>query len=155
MRGAPPVLWHDFVMSRPVGLTSMMAIALLAAACGNGESASGSDGADVEATTWTLVDVAGAPVPDGVEVTLDYDGERISGTGGCNQYSGGATFEDGTVTVETEIMSTLKACEDPAADLERRYFEALPRVAGFAVDDDTLRLTDSDGEPLLTFSASP
>ena len=76
----------------------MMAIALLAAACGSGEPAGGSDASDVEGSTWTLVDLAGAPVPDGVEVTVDHDGGRISGTGCCTQYSSGAAFDDGTVT---------------------------------------------------------
>jgi len=50
----------------------------------------------VQGTVWTLDELASEPIPDGVEVTLEYDGERIAGTSGCNQYSGGATFDDGT-----------------------------------------------------------
>ena len=77
---------------------------------------------------WTLEEIAGEAVPDGVEVTLEYDGERIAGSGGCNQYSGEATFDDGTVTIAPELMSTMMACEDPAATVESQYLEALPRA---------------------------
>lgn len=137
-----------------IGLASAATLTLLAAACGSDESAGATDSAAVEANTWTLEELAGEPVPAGVEVTLDFDGERISGTGGCNQYGGDATFEDGTVTVATEIMSTQMACEDPAADVEGRYLEALPRAAGFVVEDTTLRVSDADDGSLLVFGAA-
>jgi heat shock protein HslJ len=132
---------------------AVVTAALLAGACGSDDPGGVTDGAAVEATIWTLEELAAEAVPDGVDVTLEYDGERISGNGGCNQYSGGATFDAGAVTIGPEIMSTLMACDEPAAGAELRYLEALPRAAAFVVNDATMTISDADGESLLVFTA--
>ncbi len=137
-----------------IGFASVVSTLLLGSACGSDDVAGRTDAAAVQGTVWTLDELAGESIDDGVEVTLVYDGEQVAGTGGCNQYSGDATFDDGVVTIGAEIISTLMACPDPAADVEFRYLEALPRAAGFVVEDDTLRIDDGDGEPLLVFVAS-
>ena len=124
------------------------------AACGSDEATGVTDASAVEATSWTLEEISGEAIPDGVEVTLEYDGERISGNGGCNQYSGGATFDDGTVTIDDELMSTMMACEDPAARSSVATSRRFRLAAGFVVENGTLRLTDGDDEPLLAFGAA-
>jgi len=147
-------VWPMTTTRTLIGLASVVAVAFVAGGCGSDDAAGVTDASAVEATSWTLEEISGEAIPDGVEVTLEYDGERISGNGGCNQYSGGATFDDGTVTIDAELMSTMMACEDPAAAVEGQYLEALPRAAGFVVEDGELRLTDGDDEPLLTFGTT-
>lgn len=137
-----------------IGFTSMVAAVLLGAACGSDDAAGRTDAAAVQGTVWTLDELAGESIADGVQVTLEYDGQRVTGTGGCNRYNGGATFDDGVVTIGPEIISTRMACQDPAADVELRYLQALPRAARFVVQDDTLRIDDGEGEPLLVFAVS-
>jgi heat shock protein HslJ len=136
-----------------IGIGSFAVAALLGAGCGSDDAGGSTDAAAVEGTIWMLQSLAGEAVPGGVEVTLEYDGERIAGTGGCNQYSGGATFDDGSVTIDSEIMGTRMACEDPAASVESSYLAALPRVTGFVVQDDML-LISADDEQLLSFVAA-
>ena len=131
----------------------LVAAALLAAACASHDPGRATDAVAVEATIWTLDELAGEAVPDGVAVTLEYDGERISGNGGCNQYGAEAAFDAGAVTIDPEIMSTLMACDEPAAGVELRYLEALPRAAAFVVNDSTMTISDADGESLLVFTA--
>jgi heat shock protein HslJ len=67
------------------------------------------------------------PVPDEIEVTLTFDGERIGGGSGCNRYSGGVAEGEvpGALTVDMPMASTMMACPPPAEDIERRYLTRL------------------------------
>ena len=126
----------------------------VAAACGSDDEGGVTEAAAVEGTTWKLDELAGERVPDGVEVTLRFDGASVEGNGGCNQYSGAATFADGAVAIGPELMSTLMACEGPAGEIEGEYLEALPMTTAFVVQDDRLVLSVEGDEPVLSFSAT-
>ena len=43
-------------------------------------------------------------VVEGTEVTMLFDESGISGTSGCNPYSGLATVEDGSITVDDKLL---------------------------------------------------
>ena len=137
-----------------VGMMSMAIAALLAASCGSDDGGGSTDADDVQGTEWTLDEVAGEAVPDGVVVTLEFDGERVAGTGGCNQYNSAATFDDGDVTIAPEIVSTRMACEDPASSVEFSYLETLVGASGFEVIDGELQMTDADDEITLRFRSA-
>ena len=73
-------------------------------------------------TTWTVDSIisgdAVSSVPNGATATLVFtDDGRLELDSGCN--SGGGTYEvtDGTLRVG-ELMTTLRACDGPAAQLE-------------------------------------
>ena len=110
------------------------------AACGSDD---GAESIDLTGTTWVLTELDGEPLPDGVTVDLTFDGERVAGSSGCNQYSSAATFEDGAVSVEPAIASTMMACEQPAMDVEMAYLTALAEVTNYTVEGTTLVLADS------------
>lgn len=129
-------------------------VTLLAAACGDDSAGGGQTAADVEGIVWTLDELDGEPVESGVQVTLEFDGTQIAGTGGCNQYNGAASFDDGVVEIAPEIVSTMMACIGPEAEVESNYLALLPSADGFSVDDDTLTLTDADGEPILVYRST-
>jgi heat shock protein HslJ len=83
--------------------------------------------------TWTAVEIDGTPVPAGSPApTLTYEGGRISGTSGCNQYTGALTeAEPGTVTVGP-IAGTRRLCAEEAANTtEVRYLKALQGVTRY------------------------
>jgi len=111
------------------------------AACGSDDSG---ESGDLTGTTWVLTELDGEPLPDGVTVDLTFDGERVAGSSGCNQYNSAATFEDGAVSVEPAIASTMMACEQPAMDVEVAYLTALTEVTTYTVEGSTLMLADSD-----------
>ena len=138
----------DSFERRPAATTRRMAwlaaVALVGvaglAACGSDD---GAESIDLTGTTWVLTELDGEPLPDGVTVDLMFDGERVAGSSGCNQYSSAATFEDGAVSVEPAIASTMMACEQPAMDVEMAYLTALAEVTNYTVEGSTLVLADS------------
>lgn len=139
-------------MQHPVGRTLALALVGLTAlaACGSDDGGGGTDA--VTGTTWTLTELDGDSLPDGVTVDLTFDGERIAGSSGCNQYTTTATFDDGEVTIDPAIAGTMMACEPPASDVESAYLAVLGEVAGYSVEDSTLTLVDADDTTRAVFS---
>jgi heat shock protein HslJ len=138
----------------------LLAVALLAAACGDDETTDtapgqGGDGDPLGDTEWVLTDaeVDGAPLAllDTHPVTLMRTEDGIGGTAACNSYGGDITIEGSTVTVG-ELFQTMMACEPQAAmDLELAYTAALSRVDTATADGAGLTLS-GDGVT-LTFAA--
>jgi heat shock protein HslJ len=104
-------------------------------------------------TTWrltTLIDGdAASSIISGTEPTLVVDdlAGRISGSTGCNQFGGPATFQEGTVEVG-DLVSTQMACDPAVMDQETFVFEVLAAAATWEIDGTTLRITASDGRAL-------
>lgn len=118
----------------------------------------GSDGDDplerVAGTPWQLQHVHKTAVPEGVVVTADFAEGRVTGNGGCNDYSGTCRFEGETVTIGP-IGATKKYCDGPAGATEHEYFACLEAVVRWQLlDDGRLQLVRADGET-LTFRPSP
>jgi copper homeostasis protein (lipoprotein) len=102
-----------------------------------------------DATTASLLQPPGkAP-----ELQLAADGERVSGSGGCNRLIGAFQL-NGEQLRFTRLASTRMAC--PAAEMafERRVVEALDQVRRFSVDKRNLLLQDERGRTLLLFAAT-
>ena len=69
------------------------------------------------------------PAPAGVAVTARFDNGRVSGNGGCNNYSG--PFQVGDASLEVTagpMVSTRMACPEPAMEVESRYLGSLQEV---------------------------
>lgn len=89
-------------------------------------------GADLDQTAWALVEFgAGQPAQADAEVTLRFDGYRIGGSGGCNDYNTGFTLgaDNPFVMTVQPVAATQMACPGPSADQETAYFAALPKVS--------------------------
>lgn len=113
--------------------------------------------------SWELVTLqaAGQPAEEttgaGLTIAFAADG-RVSGSGGCNQFSG-------TFTVATEgqlaflpLAATARAClQSGVAEREARYFATLREVGGYLLDGTTgLRLTfEHQGMQLAYRRATP
>ncbi len=116
-------------------------LAVLVAACSIGGSSAGLGG-----TGWTVTSIdtksASAPQPTMVFGT---DG-TISGTTGCNEYTG--TYETGGATMTIQLLSsTARACADPAgAAQEAALTVALDGAASWAIrPDGNLEIKASSG----------
>lgn len=85
-------------------------------------------------------------------VTATFDGERISGSGGCNSYSAGYQM-DGSMLVIDHPVSTLVYCETPPGlmDQESRFFSLLPKMAEYSIENGSLTLSSADGDISLSF----
>jgi heat shock protein HslJ len=95
-------------------------------------------------TQWRLVGAQG-----NVPLTLRFaDGGRVSGSGGCNTFTGRYTLDDALMTIGS-LANTRRACPDSAAQTQEQLFlRDLQRVASFQVSGSMLVLTLQDGGTL-------
>jgi heat shock protein HslJ len=111
---------------------------------------------DVTGVDWVLTSIATdgvmGPVPEGVTPTLRLEDGQVSGSTGCNSFSGPYTL-DGTSLTFGALAATAMACEDTNGAVEAPYLVALALVGGWSLTDGTLQLLDAAGQPLLEFSA--
>ena len=89
-----------------------------------------------------------------VTATFGADG-TISGSGGCNTYSGPYTTSGTDQITIGALASTEMACPEPAMEIEQMYFAALGTVATYQIDGTTLTLRDADGATQASFTLVP
>lgn len=104
---------------------------------------------------WRLASVAGKDYQGDKEraprIEFGDDG-RVSGYGGCNQFSG--SFErNGENLSFGPIAATKMACKG-IGDLERDFFRALGDARRFHLEDDRLVLLDGTGAELAVLGRS-
>jgi heat shock protein HslJ len=97
-------------------------------------------------SNWTFVSIGGVAVAKDRPTALQFDGARLSGSAGCNRFSGGYSATDGTLTAGP-LMATEMACPGAGMTQENAFFKLLaaPVRLTFA-DDGTLILTGSGGQ---------
>ena len=133
---------------------------LLGAGCGSGSGGS-SDGGDggstsaaaLEGTSWRLTgwSETGQDAND-FTITAEFTDGRIGGTSAVNQYGGPYTAgDDGSFSVG-ELASTMMAGPEPEMNAERTYLDLLGAARAFAIDGDTLTLSNASGDAALTYS---
>lgn len=95
---------------------------------------------------WTVTaflhnDAVSSPLA-GTKITADFgDGGSLTGFGGCNDYHGKYTIDQGKLEI-SGLGATAKHCEQPngVSEQELAYLDALPRTAGYEVEGDKLTL---------------
>lgn len=132
-------------------LPALPAFAL--AACVGAQAPAGDGSTDAAAlfasgTSWTVVAIDLQPVPAGISPTIQREGDRVGGNGGCNQFGGAITVSGQRLTFG-EMASTLMACQPAAMEVEARLHGALKRVDGVRAAGGTLQLT-AQGRPVVT-----
>ncbi|PQM26152.1 META domain-containing protein [Sphingopyxis lindanitolerans] len=97
-------------------------------------------------SNWTFVSIGGAPVAPDRPTSLAFDGTRLSGSAGCNRFSGGYTA-DGRALTAGPLMATKMACPGAGMDQERAFFSlmATPVSIGFP-SDGTMEITGTNGQ---------
>jgi len=136
-----------------------LALALILAACGAGQSGPSDPGASAGAVVgdWVLtggsIDGEDAPVLPDHRITMTITGSQISGTAACNGYGGEITSGADGLHLEN-LAQTDMACEDPAMTAEAAYMAALMRVREIARDGDEL-VARGDGVELRFAALAP
>lgn len=108
----------------------------------------------LEATAWQLetlatgTDAVSSVVVPG-QITFAADG-TVSGTTGCNSFSGGYTVDGSSLTFGP-LATTRMACPDDVAAQETAVLTGLESTASFAIDGQTLSLLGADGAFLLGY----
>lgn len=110
---------------------------------------------DVADHIWSVIslcDESGvlAPPISGTALTLQFDGSRISGSSGCNRYSGPASF--GATCSVGPLATTRMMClrPDGVMEQESRFLEMLGRFDHHVIDGTgRLRLLDDNGNVVI------
>ncbi len=116
--------------------------------------------APLTGTAWNLVTYnTGSALSStiaGTEITATFSQDgKISGSSGCNSYSGTYTTEGDSMRI-SDVAGTMMACSDPKGIMEQEsaYLAALGRVAAYEIDGTDLVLSDDQGTPQATFAAA-
>lgn len=83
-------------------------------------------------------------------LTVDIHQKQISGTDGCNRYTGKITTLENHSLTFGPIAVTPRMCPDMT--IANTFNAAMGDVAGFKTENDKLFLTDSSGKTLLEFN---
>jgi heat shock protein HslJ len=115
---------------------------------------------DLQGVTWELTHFGRQnPVPEGVRISLSVDGDRVSGSAGCNRYFGRIREKVPGELAIGPVGSTRMACAEPKMSAERTYLEALEEVVKFGFLNGRLVLsytpTGADGVDSLRFAPAP
>ncbi|MBL9073125.1 META domain-containing protein [Tabrizicola sp.] len=95
---------------------------------------------------WVPLSINGQPVPGdaGLSLTVTFDG-KVSGTTGCNRFTGSALMDAGVLTLDLLAITEMACVEPERMEREAAYLKALGEVRGFIVAPDGLWLTREDG----------
>lgn len=112
----------------------------------------------LEGTRWNLTSlrteegemVAALPRP---EAYAKFEDGRVSGSGSCNRFGAGYTVDGNALSVSAQMMSTMMACQPPIMKQEQLFLANLRSAASYSLDGDTLSITNSDGDVVLTMTA--
>jgi len=118
-------------------------------------SAADADPAALEGVEWGLTGSSVSSTDLGqAGITITFDGTRLSGFSGVNQYGGSYTAgTDGALEIGT-INATLMAGPEPLMKAESAYLKLLEGCDSFQVADGVLTLSTGGNETLI-YEAAP
>lgn len=117
----------------------------------------GTAGIPLAGTLWKLDGyLNSAGVLAGTEITAVFgeDG-RVAGSAGCNNYTASYAVEGNAITFGP-AATTRMMCNEPQGIMEQEsaYLAALASATAFQIAGNQLTLTNADGVPVATFTAS-
>ena len=117
-------------------------LSLILAACA-------SKTANLEGTSWQLVNFAEKAIVPNYVPTISFEEGRVGGNSSCNTY-GGEYKTNGEQIEFGMLMSTMMACADNDAMMqEQEYLALLGEVESWALRDGKLYLFTVDGATLI------
>lgn len=100
-------------------------------------------------TEWTVTEIAGAPVPEGIRVTmLSPEPGMIAGSSGCNRYSGRIETREGALHVGA-LAGTRMMCPPEQMQVEQAFHSTIGTVTALRQAGPTLDFTDATGKVVL------
>jgi len=130
--------------------TGVALASLLSAACASMTSAS--DAPDLDGTAWVLSSLAGRTLIEGATATLRFDGDRASGTDGCNRYTTSYTAEGSQLKFDAAGAATMMACPPAIMEQARAFTSSLGATRSHRISDGQLQLLGADGAVVASFA---
>ncbi len=139
------------MMTLKQSLIGALAVALTACA-GDAEEGSGApenETPSLEGGEWVVEDINEGGVIDMTRVTMTFGEDGVSGSGGCNSYSGSYEVNGNLLTIGP-VAATRKACPPAIMNQEFAFFGVLENAERFDfTEDGALTLSGADGKSLL------
>jgi heat shock protein HslJ len=87
---------------------------------------------------WQVTTLGGLALPDQASVTFDFAAPSVSGSAGCNRFTG--TYgQDGSNVTFGPAALTRMACAPEVMDVEAGFTKALSRITRFDIAADRLQ----------------
>lgn len=139
-------------MTKLIFTTVLLAGLFVLAACAS-SSTQGESG-DLAGLVWGLTEMAGKSLvtDSGISAQFTSDG-KVSGSAGCNQYSGTYTVSGDSIQISSPLAATMMICPPDIMVQETAYLKALGESKTYAVSKDQLTLTGAGGNALLTYQS--
>ncbi|MEB0059780.1 META domain-containing protein [Variovorax sp. LG9.2] len=126
-------------------------------ACGSGISLD----EPIEGPSWLLVQLGDQPVGAGgdprrdAQIEFDRSSGRVSGSGGCNRFSGGFTRTGSHLKI-SQLVATKMACLDGARTAnEMQFLQVLQTTTSYRlVGPGRMLLIDASGQTLATLAGA-
>ena len=137
-------------------MTALFAIivaCIVTAGCMGGTSTPGVTGGSWSLDSYQDENGTLVPVLPGTTITARFDDDgKVTGSAGCNLYSGGYHQDKTALSVST-LAQTLKFCMEPEGIMEQeaRFMELIGSAAGWKINDGRLIITDATGATTLVF----
>lgn len=101
---------------------------------------------DLAGTSWTFVSITGMAVASDRPTSLMFDADRLSGSAGCNRFSGSYSIADRTLTAGP-LMATEMACPGAAMTQENAFFDLMRGPVRLSFPSDgTLKISGANGK---------
>lgn len=119
---------------------------------------SSGSGGTLEGVTWNLTayfadgttnGVAGS----GIDATFQATDSVVSGSAGCNRYSGPYEASGSQLTFGA-LATTQMACDEVTNTLERVYLASLAAARTFTATADSLTIYNADGQSILVYEVA-
>ncbi|KAA3644692.1 MAG: META domain-containing protein [Chloroflexi bacterium] len=99
-------------------------------------------------TSWVLTDLDDKDLLPDYPIVLRFEGYRLSGNSGCNNYEGEYDAHDERIKVIALSQNALACGEEAAMDQEREYLDNLAVVFSFELEDRQLTLITRENRKL-------
>ena len=109
--------------------------------------------ASLSSTNWVLTQVNGQNALPDIQATVTFGNGLISGNDGCNQFGGSYSEDNGRLSVNQDLASSMMACPAPVMEQADALLKALGQAAAYQSDGQQLTVLDSSRRPIAQFSA--
>lgn len=122
----------------------------------NPDSAHKTEDVPLHESKWVLTELNGMAVvfsnreAEKPWLAIQVEESRVYGYGGCNNYHGAITIQDGNKLKFSEMASTKMYCNE-TMETEQQLFDAYLKVERFRIVDKMLELLDDQNRVLAVF----
>ena len=105
-------------------------------------AADAADTPELDGRSFVATEVEGRDLVEGSTLRLTFEDGNVSAQAGCNTIFGGATWDDGTLTLVGELARTSMGCVDGLAEQDDWLAGLLSSGPAIELEGETLTLDD-------------